>query len=116
MSVFLWAQHLPCLFKTQELLSIAELQSRLNDLELSKTHDNAAEILRKERTDMLLALRKIMAAMKSEDGLAGGASSKEMEALKAENEELKKVNAKQKYRIEHLVHNLRSVIDGESKS
>jgi len=38
---------------------------------------------------------------------SGGASSKELEELKAENAELKKVNAKQNYRIEHLVHNLR---------
>lgn len=94
--------------------SLAELQSRLQDLELSKSHDNAAEIIQKEQTEMLIALRKIMEALKSETGGAsGGASSKEMEALRAENEELKKVNAKQKYRIEHLVHNLRAVVDGE---
>ena len=40
----------------------------------------------------------------------GGASSKELEELKAENAELKKVNAKQNYRIEHLVHNLREAM------
>ena len=73
-----------------------------------------AEILQKERTEMLLALRNIMTALKAENGVASGAaSSKEMEALKAENEELKKVNAKQKYRIEHLVHNLRVAVDGK---
>lgn len=65
---------------------------------------------------MLLALRKIMTALKSENGGSGGASSKEMEALKAENEELKKINAKQRYRIEHLVHNLREVVDGGNKN
>jgi len=94
--------------------SLEDLQSRLQDLELSKTHDNVAEILQKERTEMLLALRNIMTALKAENGVASGAaSSKEMEALKAENEELKKVNAKQKYRIEHLVHNLRVAVDGK---
>ena len=53
-----------------------------------------------------------MVAMKSEAG-SDGASSKEVEALRAENEELKKVNAKQGYRIQHLVHNLREAIDGK---
>jgi len=34
-------------------------------------------------------------------------NNKELERLTAENEELRKVNAKQAYRIEHLVGNLR---------
>ena len=97
--------------------AVAALQSRLKDLELSKSHDNASEILKKERSDMLISLRKIIAALKSETenggGSGGGASSKEIEALKAENEELKKINAKQQYRIEHLVHNLKELLDGK---
>lgn len=73
-----------------------------------------AGVLQKERTEMLLALRNIMTALKAENGVtSGAASSKEVEALKAENQELKKLNAKQKYRIEHLVHNLRVAVDGE---
>lgn len=100
-------------------LSLAELQSRLNDLELSKTHDNVSEILQKERSEMLICLRKIMAALKSEAesgcSSAGGASSKEIEALRAENEDLKKINAKQQYRIEHLVNNLRVFMDNNGK-
>lgn len=49
-----------------------------------------------------------MKAIESESANGGGgASSKELEELKTENAELKKVNAKQNYRIEHLVHNLR---------
>ena len=63
---------------------------------------------------MLGSLRKILEAMKSEAGAGGGgASSKELEKLRKENEELKKINAKQQYRIEHLVHNLRETIDGK---
>ena len=91
--------------------TIAELQSRLSDLELSKTHSEVSDAIQKERTEMLLSLRKIMEAMKAEAASGGAASSKELAQLKAENEELKKVNAKQKYRIEHLVHNLRDTID-----
>lgn len=95
---------------------LAELQSRLNDLELSKVHEDVSAALRKERSEILVSLRKIMEAMKSEAGGAGGvvvaSSSKEMEKLRAENEELKKTNAKQRYRIEHLVHNLREKWQG----
>lgn len=91
---------------------IAELQSRLNDLELSKAHDDVSAALRKERSEILVSLRKIMEAMKSEAGGASASSSKEMEKLRAENEELKKINAKQRYRIEHLVHNLREKLQG----
>jgi len=98
---------------------IADLQSRLKDLELSKSHNDAGDILRKERAEMLLGLRKIMEAMKSEraggGGGGGAAGGKELEKLRAENNELKKVNAKQKYRIEHLVHNLRDTMDGNGE-
>ena len=42
---------------------------------------------------MLLSLRKIMESMKAEAASGGGgASSKELETLRAENEELKKIN------------------------
>ena len=82
----------------QETDPIADLQSRLKDLELSKAHADTSVIIRKERADMLLKLRKIMEVMESEQASGGGGAS---------SKELKKVNAKQNYRIEHLVHNLR---------
>ena len=95
----------------QETDLIADLQSRLKDLELSKAHADTSAIIRKERAEMLLKLRKIMEVMESEQASGGGgASSKELEELKTENAELKKVNAKQNYRIEHLVHNLREAM------
>ena len=86
---------------------IAELQSRLKDLELDRSHNDTSAVLQKERAEMLITLRKIKETIKQTAGR--GASSKELEALRAENKELKKVNAKQQYRIEHLVHNLRSI-------
>jgi len=59
-----------------------------------------------------------MSALKLESSgvVGGGGSRKEIDALRAENEELKRVNAKQKYRIEHLTHNLRAVVDGNAKN
>lgn len=67
-------------------------------------------MIQKEREEMLYSLRKVMEAIKEEAASGGGASSKEIETLRAENEELKKINAKQKYRIEHLVHNMRDIM------
>ncbi|KAL9183872.1 hypothetical protein ACHAXT_004728 [Thalassiosira profunda] len=92
---------------------LADLQSRLQSLELSKAHADAGAVLNKERAEILLSLRKVMAAMKAEAAKGGGASSKELEELREENRELKKVNAKQQYRIEHLVSNLREQIEGK---
>lgn len=91
---------------------LAELQSRLEDLELSRAHNEASGIIQKERAELLISLRKIMEAMKLEAG-GGGASSKDIEKLKAENNELKKINAKQRYRIKHLAHNFREKIEGK---
>ena len=91
---------------------IADLDRRLKDLELSKSHTDASAILRKERAETLITLRKILDAMKSEsEAGGGGASNKEIDTLRKENEALKKINAKQQYRIEHLVHNLRGKLE-----
>ena len=68
---------------------------------------------------MLLALRKIAAAMRVEaDGRnegVGGSAAKELVSLRAENEELRKMNAKQEYRIRHLVHSLRGALEERDK-
>lgn len=68
--------------------------------------------MQRERAEILISLRKIVEKMKSETGGVGGASigSKEIKQLKAENKELEKINAKQRYRIDHLVHNLRETM------
>lgn len=64
---------------------------------------------------MLLSLRKIKEAMAKEAGGGGGASNKELERLREENKELRKVNAKQQYRIEHLVHNLKDSMERQKQ-
>jgi len=90
---------------------IVELQSRLADLELAKEHTDVSAAVQRERAEILISLRKIMEAMKSETGVGGASiNSKEIEQLKAENKELMRVNAKQRYRIDHLVNNLRETM------
>jgi hypothetical protein len=90
---------------------IVKLQSRVADLELAKEHTDVSASVQRERAEILISLRKIMEAMKSETGVGGASiSSKEIEQLKAENKELMRVNAKQRYRIDHLVNNLRETM------
>ena len=57
-------------------------------------------------------MRAILQAFKTESG--GAASNKELEQLREENKALAKINAKQRYRIEHLSHNLREAIASNS--
>ena len=59
--------------------------------------------------ETLTTLRSIREAVvsSSANGTSSAASTKEIEALKKENEALKVKNAKQNYRIKHLVRNLK---------
>ena len=57
--------------------------------------------------EMLITLRNIRAAMASSGGST--ASSKELQALKDDNTNLKKVNTKQRYRIDHLVDGMQEL-------
>jgi len=92
--------------------NIAQLQQRISDLELSARHKDVAEALRKERAETLISLRAILEAFKTESG--GAASNNELEQLREENKALAKINAKQKYRIDHLSSNLREAIASKS--
>jgi cell division protein FtsB len=78
--------------------------------------------VQKVEQEFLLKLREIRAAITAEaqaGGSVAGASSsaggagvtKEVEALRAENEFLKKKNAKLQYRVEHVVNELILVHD-----
>mmetsp|Transcript_17298 Transcript_17298/g.40232 ORF Transcript_17298/g.40232 Transcript_17298/m.40232 type:complete len:104 (+) Transcript_17298:240-551(+) len=91
---------------------IAQIRQRLSDLELSNRHKGVAEALRKERAETLISLRAILEAFKTESG--GAASNTELEQLREENKALAKINAKQRYRIEHLSINLREAIASNS--
>ena len=91
---------------------IVELQSRVADLELAKEHTEVSAAVQRERAEILIRLRKIMETMKSEtEGVGGASITRRIEQLKAENKELKRINAKQRYRIDHLVNNLRETMN-----
>lgn len=77
------------------------LQQRVKALEVGDTRDATQKAVQQAQADMLLKLREIRQSV--QEGAAGTASTKELDALKAENEALRKQTTKQEYRIRHLV-------------
>lgn len=78
------------------------MEKRVSALESGATFDATQAAVQQVQMDCLKQLREIKASLEA-GGAAGGASSKELEALQAENEQLKRKMAKQEYRIQHLV-------------
>ena len=94
--------------------TIANLQSRIESLEIAKSFDATQSAVQTERMEFLSTLRSIREAMTTAtatgtSGLASSASEKEWKAMKEENERLKVLNEKQKYRIEHLIRSVESL-------
>lgn len=79
---------------------MATLTSRVQALEVAKEYDATKAAVQKVEAEFLEKLREIRASMA--DG-SGGATSKEVEALQAENGALKKKNSKLEYRIQHML-------------
>jgi cell division protein FtsB len=76
-------------------------------LELGKQYDATKEAVQSIEKEFLVKLREIKSQLESEGGgLLSNANTKEMETLRAENEELKRKNAKLEYRVQHLVASL----------
>lgn len=83
---------------------------RVEALEIGKQFDADAKAVKEVQMEYLQQLRDIRKAMTESDG-GGGGSSKELEALKAENARLAKQNAKQAYRIQHLVTTVEGLLE-----
>jgi len=94
----LLSQFFLLLFLSQD---IAELEKRIAALEVGKSYDATKEAVEKVEKEFLSKLREIRAELANE-----GSSSKELEYLRAENEELKRKNAKLEYRVQHVVANM----------
>lgn len=86
-------------------MQIKELESRISALESSKSFAATKDVLQQEQMKMLTTLREIRAALLTGEGnaLGSGKDLKEMEAMRMENEELKKKVSKSEYRIKHLI-------------
>lgn len=77
------------------------METRVKALELGATFDATQSAVKQAQMECLTQLRDIRSSLKEQG--AGGASSKELDSLKMENILLKQKNAKQEYRIQHLV-------------
>ena len=87
------------------------LLKRVEALEKGVGFDATKEAVQQVQMEYLTKLREIRKAIANEEGGGGGgASSKELETLKAQNEALQKKNAKQAYRIQHLVHTVEELM------
>lgn len=95
---------------------VEDIEKRIQALEVGAKYDATKSEVQKVEQEFLLKLREIRAAITAEAqaGAGGGTSliaanigaTKELEALRAENELLKKKNAKLQYRVEHVVYEL----------
>lgn len=83
---------------------MADLEKRIASLEVGKRYDATKEAVQKVELEFLIKLREIRAALQQEGSTA--ANSKELEALKLENEQLRKRNEKLEYRVQHVVANM----------
>ena len=84
-----------------------ELEARIKDLENTQSFKASQDAIQQEQMEMLITLRKIRDALMNGDSNVSSAQDvKEMEALRKENEELKKKNSKNEYRIKHLIRSI----------
>uniref|UniRef100_A0A7S2RZ23 Uncharacterized protein n=1 Tax=Eucampia antarctica TaxID=49252 RepID=A0A7S2RZ23_9STRA len=84
-----------------------EIEKRVEALELSKHFNVTKAAVQEVEMEMLLKLREIRQTMISTT--SPSASNKELEALKMENNKLKLQNAKQAYRVGHLVRSVQEL-------
>jgi phosphoketolase len=97
---------------------VEDIAKRIQALEVGAQYDATKSEVQKVEQEFLLKLREIRAAITAE-AQAGGTSSvavaagsnKELEALRAENELLKKKNAKLEFRVVHVVDEMMVLYD-----
>ena len=87
---------------------VEALTKRLEGLETGAAFDATQSAVHQVQMEMLEKLRAIRSQLSSGEHTVG---SKEIQALQAENAALKKINAKQAYRIEHLVRSVEELLE-----
>ncbi|CAB9500193.1 expressed unknown protein [Seminavis robusta] len=87
-----------------------ELEKRVEALEVGAKFDATQKDVKELEQEFLAKFQEIREAMVSQSNTCGasggGASSKEMEAVKAENQALKKRNAKLEYRVKIMLKSM----------
>lgn len=98
--------------------SIAQLEKRIDALEVGATYDATKAEVQKVEKEFLVKLREIRSAIDSaEGGIAVSATSNaEVEKLKAESKALKDRNAKLEYRIKHMLAEMERMYERRKSS
>mmetsp|Transcript_2008 Transcript_2008/g.4237 ORF Transcript_2008/g.4237 Transcript_2008/m.4237 type:complete len:102 (+) Transcript_2008:114-419(+) len=86
------------------------VEDRLAALEKGAGFQATATEVKKVEAEYLSKLREIRAVMAKQDG-NGGASSKEVDQLKEENDKLKAKIAKMEYRINHMTSSMETMYE-----
>jgi predicted nucleic acid-binding Zn-ribbon protein len=94
---------------------VADLQKRIEALEVGAKFEATQKDVKAVEQEFLDKLQEIKASMASGDSAAPAASSKEMEELKAENEILKKKNAKLEYRVQHMLKSMEELYNKQKQ-
>jgi uncharacterized coiled-coil DUF342 family protein len=92
----------------EEASAVAALEERIQALESGMKFEATTEAVQAVEREFLIKFREIREALQR-DGSSTTANSKEMEALRAENELLKKKNEKLEYRVAHLVESMEQI-------
>lgn len=94
---------------------LQDLQTKITNISNQKQFEADQAAVQAVQMEMLTVLRNIRSALVSSDGGATAsiveseAHRKQVEALAQENEKLKIVNAKQRYRIDHLIRGMQEL-------
>jgi hypothetical protein len=92
--------------------AVESLEQRIAALEIGNKYDATKEEVRKVELEFLEKLREIRAQVLVEQGKGGTfVNSAEVEALRKENEMLKKTNEKLSYRVKHVVASLNAFLE-----
>ena len=93
---------------------MAELETRIKALEVGASFDATQAEVQQVESEFLTKLQDIREAMVNvQSNGSGGGSSKEMTSLQAENEALKKRNAKLDYRVRHMLKTMNDLYDNK---
>lgn len=91
-------------YQDQQLKELQEKITNISDQNQFKADQDAVQAAQMEMLTTLRTIRAAMVATTNNSSEGGSASSQqEVKALKEENDKLKKINTKQRYRIDHLI-------------
>ena len=109
--ISLISPHVMFFFLSYKDEQIKQLTTRIENIEKINEFKANQEAVQKAQMEMLTTLRNIRESIATGENADNIHDSKELAKLKEENENLKAINSKQAYRINHLVSNMEKLIE-----